>query len=332
MAELSLLYAADCLAATHDPEHHEVLVAHVSPDGSWRFPADLAPATVAAAPALGLDEALSRLRTEAPDVAVPQMFCFAGMTTYRALLDLLGIPFVGNAPDVMALTAHKARAKAVVAAAGVRVPAGEVLAPAERPTVGLPAVVKPVDADNSSGVTLVREASEWDVALAAAREHGRDVLLEEYVELGREVRCGVLEVDGELVGLPLEEYAVDRDTKPVRDASDKLRRDPTEDGEGSLALVAKTEEHAWIVDPADPLTARVHRAAYAAHRALGCRDYSLFDFRVDAHGEPWFLEAGLYCSYATTSVVAVMAAAAGTPLPDLFRAGLDQALARGAHR
>ncbi|ROR93027.1 D-alanine--D-alanine ligase family protein [Nocardioides aurantiacus] len=340
MAELSVLYAADCLVATHDPERHDVLVAHVSPDGSWRFPADLARATVAAAPAVGLDEALARLRAEAPDVAVPQMFCLAGMTTYRSLLDLLGIPFVGNAPDVMALTAHKARAKAVVAAAGVRVPAGEVLAPGERPTLGLPAVVKPVDADNSSGVSLVRDDTEWDAALAAAREHGDDVLVEEYVDLGREVRCGVLEVDGRLVGLPLEEYAVDRETKPVRGEADKLRRDPAEDGAGegpgegagSLALVAKTDEYAWILDPADPLTARVHEAAYAAHRALGCRDYSLFDFRVDADGEPWFLEAGLYCSYAATSVVAVMADAAGTCLPDLFRAGLDQALARAVHR
>ena len=56
------------------------------------------------------------------------MFCLPGMTHYRALFDVLGIPYVGNAPDVMALTADKAKAKAVVAAAGVDVPAGEVAA------------------------------------------------------------------------------------------------------------------------------------------------------------------------------------------------------------
>ena len=59
-------------------------------------------------------------------------------------------------------------------------------------------------------------------------------------------------------------------------------------------------------------------ARRAAHRALGCRHYSLFDFRVDPTGRPWFLEAGLYCSFASTSVVAVMAAAAGIPLDRLF--------------
>ena len=66
-----------------------------------------------------------------PDVVVPQMFCLPGMTTYRAVFELLGVPVVGNPPDVMALAANKARAKAVVAAAGVRVPAGQVLLPGD---------------------------------------------------------------------------------------------------------------------------------------------------------------------------------------------------------
>ena len=45
------------------------------------------------------------------------------------------------------------------------------------------------------------------------------------VELGREVRCGVVETADGLLCLPLEEYAVDAATKPVRDHADKLARD-----------------------------------------------------------------------------------------------------------
>ena len=110
--------------------------------------------------------------------------------------------------------------------------------------------MKPVDADNSLGVSLVRDADELPAALAAAREHSEEVLVEDYVELGREVRCGLLEADGELVPLPLEEYGVDAD-RPIRRAADKIRRD----GGGGLALVAKGEPHARIVprdDPVDP--------------------------------------------------------------------------------
>lgn len=324
-ADLSRLYAGDCLRSTADPAHRVDHVAWVEPGGTWRFPADLSREALAGAPVLTLAQALVRLEELAPDVVVPQMFCRPGMTTYRALVELLGLPMVGNPAEVMALATDKARTRAVVAAAGVAVPDGEVLRPGERPTLSPPVVVKPVDADNSDGVSLVRSEAELAGALEAAFRLGREVLVEAYVPLGREVRCGVLERGEELVCLPLEEYAVDEVTKPVRLADDKLRRDP----DGELALVAKSVAHAWIVDPADPVVAGVHAAARAAHRALGCRDYSLFDFRIDPDGGVWFLEAGLYCSFARQSVVPTMAEAAGIALRDLFRAALAGAAGRG---
>lgn len=67
-------------------------------------------------------------------------------------------------------------------------------------------------------------------------------------------------------------------------------------------------------------------SAKLAHEALGCRHYSLFDFRIDPAGRPWLLEAGLYCSFARSSVIATMAAAAGIGVPELFATAVDQAL------
>lgn len=322
LADLSLLYARDCWSAVAEPARYEMLAAFVAPDGSWRFPADLSAGALAAARPVPLATAVDILATTAPDLVVPQMFCVPGMTTYRALLEALGLPYVGNRPAVMALGADKAHARAVVAAAGVAVPAGEVLRRGETPTLPPPVVVKPVDSDNSVGISLVRAVEDYDAALAGAFAHAERVLVETYVELGREVRCGVLEQDGQLVCLPLEEYAVDPVTKPIRDAADKLGRDDA----GGLDLMAKTADRAWTVDPADELTERVWAAARLAHRALDCRHYSLFDFRIDPAGRPWFLEAGLYCSFARRSVVPMMAAAAGTPLPELFSTMVRQAL------
>jgi D-alanine-D-alanine ligase len=319
--DLSRLYAADCLANASD--RHEHVVAHVSPDGAWRFPASLD--DLAAAEPLPIGPALARLLDLDVDVALPQMFCIPGMTSYRALLDVLGIPFVGNTADVMALGAHKARARAVVAAAGVRVPVGEVLAPGEATTLSPPLVVKPVDADNSAGITHVTRADQLPAALAAAWAESGHALVEEYVPLGREVRCGVVERDGALVPLPLEEYGLTAD-HPVRTADDKVRRAD----DGSLGLVAKDNPTVWVVDPADPVTAPVQQVALACHAALGCRDYSLFDFRVDPDGVPWFLEAGLYNSFARQSVVPTMARAAGIELPELLDTAVASALARAA--
>lgn len=322
LCDLSRLYAGDCLRTTQNPDRYEPYIAYVSPDRRWRFPADLSREAIAGCPVLSATEGIRRVSSLGIEVMVPQMFCLPGMTRYRAVFDLLEIPYVGNPPEVMALGAHKARAKAVVAAAGVDVPAGELVRARELPTIPAPVVVKPVDADNSLGVTLVRDREGLADAIATACEHADAALVETYIELGREVRCGIIVRGGELVCLPLEEYRVDRVGRPIRDAADKLERD----GDGDLKLVAKQRARAWIVDVGDPITEVVWEAARRCHIALGCRHYSLFDFRIDPDGRPWFLEAGLYCSFARQSVIAMMAAAAGIATDELFAIALDTTL------
>ncbi len=118
--DLSRLYARDCLLATEDPDRYEPVIAYVTPGGQWRFPDDLGTTAIARAPVLSAAQAVTQIASLGIDVMVPQMFCLPGMTSYRALFHLLDIPYVGNPPDVMALAGHKARAKAVVASAGVR--------------------------------------------------------------------------------------------------------------------------------------------------------------------------------------------------------------------
>jgi D-alanine-D-alanine ligase len=321
LADLSRLYARDCLSATADPGRYATAIADVSPDGSWRFPETLDAPDDAAA--LDLPDALARIRRLAPDVVVPQMFCLPGMTSYRGLFEVLGVPVVGNPPEVMAVGADKPRARALVAHGGVDVPEGRVVASAGE-VPALPVVVKPADSDNSLGVTLVRRPEEYGPALASAFEHSASALVERYVPAGREVRCGVVERRGELVCLPLEEYPVDEQAAPVRLPADKLARDD----DGGLGLVAKGAGRAWPVSADDPVVGPVHEAARRCYAALGCRDYGLFDFRVDPEGRPWFLEAGLYCSFARTSVVTAMAEQAGIPLAELFGEMVARAVSR----
>ena len=153
-AELSRLYAGACLDALADPDRYDVQLAYVSPDGAWRFPADLGADSRASAAAMTLPEAVAHLDLLRPDVVVPQMFCLPGMTVYRALFDVLGIPYLGNPPEVMAIAADKAKARAIVAAAGVAVPAGEVL----RAGDGLPLRCR---SSSSPSTRTTRWASRW---------------------------------------------------------------------------------------------------------------------------------------------------------------------------
>jgi D-alanine-D-alanine ligase len=228
----------------------------------------------------------------------------------------------------MALAANKALAKAVVAAAGVDVPRSQLLRDGDAVMLRPPYVVKPNTSDNSEGVALVREPSARDEALRDAFRSSDEVLVEAYVPLGREVRCGVVERDGTLRCLPLEEYFVDSETRPIRRKIDKLKRDER----GELTLAAKTRAESWIVADDDPIVPVVHAAALRCYRALGSRHYNLFDFRIDPAGNPWFLEAGPYCSFSPKSVVVTMMAAAGISLQRFFAEATADVLAasRGA--
>jgi D-alanine-D-alanine ligase len=312
--DLSRLYAKDCIIATANPSRYRFFIAYITPDRLWRFPSSLKKEDIDATKPLSVSEAIQFITTQNIDLVLPQMFCLPGMTYYRALFDLLNIPYVGNKADLMALTAHKAIAKAIVSAAGVKVPYGELLRQGDTPNLRPPVVIKPANSDNSLGVTLVQNIADYDQALKTAFEYSDEVLIEEYIELGREVRCGIIVSNGELIGLPLEEYLVNSQDHPIRNYGDKLKKTDA----GELSLSAKDNIKAWIVDPKDPATKTVQEVAKQCHQALGCRHYSLFDFRIDPHGQPWFLEAGLYCSFSPKSVIVSMAKASGISLDELF--------------
>ena len=322
LCELSELYAADCIHALYQPDKFHFVIALVRPDGLWRFPDSLSRSAVDAARPMAVGEAIKWLARQRIDVALPQMFCLAGMTRYRALLETLGIAYLGNRPFQMALAADKAMSRAVVAAAGVRVPKAEHLRKGQLPLLAPPAVVKPNTSDNSDGVCLVTHPFGYEAALEQAFLYSDTVLVESYVPLGREVRCAIVVQDGRMRHLPLEEYFVDSLTRPVRTRADKLKRDI----DGKLMLAAKQAGEAWIVDRLDPVVPAVWEAAGLCHVALGCEQYSLFDFRIDPDGVPWFLEAGLYCSYSPKSVITTMMAAAGVPLREFFDISIAQAI------
>ncbi|MGK7878529.1 MAG: D-alanine--D-alanine ligase [Crocosphaera sp.] len=320
--DLSRLYGKDCIEATANSSSYRFSIAYVTPDRLWRFPASLNREDINAATPMSLSQAIQWISEQNIDLVLPQMFCIAGMTQYRSLFDLLNIPYLGNKAESMALTANKAQAKAIVAATGVKVPYGELLRHGDTPNLRPPVVIKPANSDNSLGVTLVKTMEEYDAGLEKAFQYADEVLVEEYIELGREVRCGTIVKDGELISLPLEEYLVNPQEHPIRNYEDKLKKDDS----GELSLSAKDNIKAWIVDINDPATRRVQEIAKQCHQALGCRHYSLFDFRIDPQGQPWFLEAGLYCSFSPKSVVAMMAQAKGISLDELLEIAIKEAM------
>ncbi len=122
--------------------------------------------------------------------------------TIQGLLELIGLPYVGNGVLASAIGMDKHFTKTVLEGAGIAVAPWVTLTRAalsedrelwERRTrgLGLPVFVKPARAGSSVGVTKVSDWSMLDAALEVAFAEDRTVLVEAAV-VGREIECGVL--------------------------------------------------------------------------------------------------------------------------------------------
>merc|ERR1719281_63403 len=238
----------------------------------------------------------------------------------------MGIPVVGNTADVMALSEDKWKTKAVVAASGVKVPHAEVLRNGEMPTLKPPFLLKPCSEANSQGVSLVRPGDDVQKALDLAFSFDTEVLCEEYVPLGRELRVAGLEMeDGSLKTLPCIEYFL-TEQDPIRTAAHKLVNN-----EKGVPVTVATGGRKCPADIDPVLFGKLQDMVERSHKALGCRDYSLYDVRVDPDGEPYFIEACLYCSFAPKSVIVAMGASVGLEQRRIYEMLVDRAIERKKH-
>jgi len=145
-------------------------------------------------------------------------------------------------------------------------------------------------------------------------EHDETLLVEDFIP-GREVRVGVIEREGKLWVPSMIEYLVTPEN-PIRTLADKLELQ----GDGMPGKQnPKTAETSVCPAKVTPsLREKLSDAAQRAHIALGCRDYSLFDFRVHAEtNEPYMLEAGLFWAFAKISIISRMIRADGQSLSDV---------------
>ncbi len=106
--------------------------------------------------------------------------------TVQGALELMDIPYTGSGVLASALAMDKWRTKLVWQAAGLPIPAYELLtadsdfdAVAQR--LGLPLFVKPANEGSSVGITKVKRAGELRAAWEEAARHDKLVLAEQYI-------------------------------------------------------------------------------------------------------------------------------------------------------
>jgi len=220
--------------------------------------------------------------------------------TVQALLDVIGVPYTGSGPLGSAVAFDKDMAKHVLRDAGVRVPRW-VMAPAGAEAVarepGFPCVVKPSNEGSSVGLTLVRDPGDLPPAIALAARYDAEVMIEEFIA-GRELTVGIV---GDRA-LPVIEI---------------IARHELFDYECKYTP-GMAEEFPAELPP--ELAARLQAAALGAHRALKLGGYSRIDFRADANGGIFCLEANTLPGMTAGSLIPKAAKAAGMSFADLCEA------------
>ncbi|MGO9309214.1 MAG: D-alanine--D-alanine ligase [Spirochaetia bacterium] len=219
-----------------------------------------------------------------------------------ALLDAYRIPYTFSDPVVLAVSLHKGLAKRVVRDAGVPTPDFTVVESApdvQAVALRYPLFAKPVGEGTGKGITSASRIETPERLRAVCEElllsHGQPVLVEEYLP-GREFTTAIIGtgVSASAVGT-MEVILLDN---AEAHAYTYVNKEYCEDRvRYQLAGAAEAEECAKI--------------ALQAWRALGGRDAGRVDIRMDAQGNPSFMEAnplaGLHPVHSDLPIICTMA-------------------------
>jgi len=217
----------------------------------------------------------------------------------QAMLDLAGLRYTGSNHIASAAAMDKDLSKRLFRAAGVPT-ADWRMAPvntdAAVQALGLPVVVKPNKQGSTVGLTVVRDAAKLQAAVELGLRYDDEVMIEKFIP-GREFTVGIL--DG--AALPVGEIIAPGE---VFDYQSKYQSGGARE-----------------VFPADIPAAEaavLQKHALAAHHALKLGAYSRIDFRRDASGAFWCLEANSLPGMTGTSLLPQAARAAGISFAELL--------------
>ncbi len=209
-----------------------------------------------------------------------------------AIAEFLGVPYLGSDPLTLCLALHKARAKDVLIRRGVTTsPYLLIESSGDLPLLdefdGYPAFLKPAWEGSSKGIAEANYVESADAARRRAQElldlYGEPVLTEAFLA-GDEFTVAIMGNGPDVSCLPLIRYrfnALPGDALPIMGYEAKWLWD--QPGVEFDVLECPAQIDPQIAD-------RVRHTALAAYRALGCRDWSRIDIRLDGQGIPHVLE------------------------------------------
>ena len=340
---ISCVSAGNVLAAI-DRDRYDVVPVGIGRDGAWRLAPDapelyrIADGQVPEIPAEGErvmlvpDPTVGGLVTAGGDVlGVDVVFPvlhgpFGEDGTIQGVCEMAGLALVGSGVAASAVCMDKIRTKAAAHAAGIAIGNYVAISDAEWchhreemlaaiAALGLPVFVKPARAGSSMGITKVNTVQEVPVAVDAARQHDRRVIVEAAVNGAREIECGVLGgPDGPLVSECAE--------------IEVLGAHEFYDFEAKYL-----DDSARITVPADLTPGQrtaIRDLARRTFLAMGCEGMARIDVFLLSDDTVLLNEPNTIPGFTATSMYPVMWQAAGVPYDELISLLIDDALRRRA--
>jgi len=336
--EVSLVSAASILKAL-DPNHYEITLIAVTPDGRWHLGAPALPPEAALAgeevslPAVPGTSALLSVCERNPgsatglDVIFPVIHGRGGEDgSLQGLLEMAEVPYVGSAVLGSALQMDKEVAKRLLSAAGlpvvpwVSVRSRELQSSAsavcERAVaeLGLPLFVKPANLGSSVGISRVAEHADLIPALREAARYDTKILIERGLD-AREIEVALLGNDPFEASVPGEI----RTTREFYDYEAKYADESTD-----LLVPAPLSESQ---------IRRVRQIAIDAMRALEGAGLARVDFLLERKtGEFFVNEVNSLPGFTEVSMYPRLWEASGLPYPALLDRLIELALERHRER
>ena len=243
--------------------------------------------------------------------------------TVQGMLELLGVPYVGSGVLASAAAMDKVTMKKVFAHHGLPqvrwmgFTRGEWQGDRNRRTreigdsLGYPCFVKPSNLGSSVGISRADDEAELAVALDAAADLDRRIIVEEGVD-AREIEVAVLGNENPKASAPGEIVV---------------------SGPGFYDYEAKyTEGHMELLAPADvpeTVAAEINRIARAGYRAIDAAGMARMDFFLErGTGRLLLNEINTIPGFTPTSVYPKLWSASGLPYDHLLDRLIDLALER----
>ena len=241
-------------------------------------------------PSMKLSEHLDTLNEA--DIVFPVLHGGVGENgTIQALLDLLGVPYVGSDLLGCAIAMNKDVTKKLLRSANIATPDWILANTVEEvmEVLDLPIIYKPVDGGSSVGITMVTNKGSMEESLQNSFRHNSLFMCEAFVP-GRELTVGIVGRDTLPVGEIISKHEIfDYECKYRPEMADEI-------------FPAEIDEET---------SRKVSQIALEVHDLLNLRDFSRIDFILDEQGTPWCLEANTLPGMRANSLLPKAAEAAG---------------------